>query len=285
MDLGQIIREKAHELLASKKVECVMGYERATDGKTARPLFAYTPEETDRFIFDETCVHGLAKFLLSWKDKSTAIVAKPCDVRSVNLLIQEKQLKRDKVFIMGVVCPGVAECSWDRVGPPQQRCNACPQHNPPVYDFLVGQPVEEKAPQNGVSPEVARIKAMSAAERRAFWNQQFERCVRCYACRQACPGCYCTECFVDQLDPTWVGIRHSPADNHMWNTVRAFHLAGRCTQCGECQRVCPGNIPLMLVNDELTQEVGEKFAFRPGMDPSTLPPFATFKKDEHLGIG
>lgn len=284
MDLGQVIREKARELLTSKKVECVMGHERATDGKTARPLFAYTPEETERFIFDQTCVHNLAKFLMNWKDKPTAIVAKPCDVRSVNLLVQEQQIKRDKVFIIGVVCPGMAECSWNNVGPVQARCSTCPQHNPPVYDFLVGEPVTETTPTNGAGAQLAEIKARSAAERRAFWNKEFERCIRCYACRQACPGCYCTECFVDQLDPLWVGIRHSVADNHMWNTVRAFHLAGRCTQCGECQRVCPVNIPLMLVNDRLTEEVGEKFAFKPGMDGSTLPPFATFKKDEHLGI-
>lgn len=285
MDLGQIIIDKAKELFASKKVECVMGYERATDGKTARPLFAFSPEDAERFIFDQTCMHNLAKFLLNLKDKSTAIVAKPCDVRSINLLLQEKQLKREKIFILGVVCPGIADCSWNRVGQVQERCSTCPQRNPPLYDFLVGELVAEQRPANSANPEVAKLQTKPYAERRAFWNEQFGHCIRCYACRQVCPGCYCSECFVDQLDPLWVGIRHSLADNHMWNAVRAFHLAGRCIQCGECQRVCPVNIPLMILNDKLTEEVGGKFAFQPGIDSTTLPPFATFKKDEHLGIG
>lgn len=285
MDLAHIIKDKAQELLSSKQVDCVMGFERATDSQTARPLFAYTPEDAERFIFDQTCVHNLAKYLLNRRDKATAIVAKPCDVRSINLLLHEQQLKREKIYILGVVCSGMAECSWNQVGSLQERCTTCPQHNPPLYDFMVGERVAETGSAAGVNSKVAELQAKPVAERQSFWNEQFDRCIRCYACRQACPGCYCTECFVDQLDPLWVGIRHSLADNHMWNTVRAFHLAGRCTQCGECQRVCPVNIPLMLVNDKLTEEVGEKFTFQPGMDSSTLPPFATFKKDEHLGIG
>lgn len=281
------IRAKARELLSARQVECVIGYERASDGLTARPLFAYTPEETDRFILDNTCVHNLARYLLDRRGKPTGVVVKPCDSRTINLLVQEKQIQRDKVFAIGVSCPGVVEARWGESPEKlQPRCQTCPLELPVVYDHLITVPGERSSPGSGQRqprtgfPEMERLQAMSPQERREFWQKQFQRCIRCYACRQVCPGCYCPICFVDQLDPTWVGIRIAPAENQVWHLIRAFHLAGRCIECGECQRVCPVGIPLMLLNDKLTAEVEGLFDFRPGLDPETLPPFATFKKEE-----
>ncbi len=273
------IRSKARELLTDGTVECVIGYERATDGVTARPLFAYTAEETDRFIMDNTCVHNLARYLLDRKGKPTAVVVKPCDSRTINLLVQENQIERDKVFAIGVTCPGVVEAHWGEVpDEAQPRCANCSLEVPAVYDFLVTMPGERQT-RTGF-PDVERMEAMSPEERREFWEKQFERCIRCHACRQVCPGCYCPICFVDQLDPTWVGIRNATPENQVWHLIRAFHLAGRCIECGECQRVCPVGIPLMLLNQKLASEVEGMFDFRPGLDAETQPPFAVFKKEE-----
>ncbi|MEW6033415.1 MAG: 4Fe-4S ferredoxin [Chloroflexota bacterium] len=274
------IRAKARELLETGTVDCVIGYERATDGLTARPVFIYGTAGVDRLVFDQTCVHNLSKFLLDRRDKRTAIVAKPCDSRAINLLINEGQLARDKVYIIGVVCQGMPEVSWNRVSKePQERCQRCPQRVPVVYDYLVGEPVEALPV---TFSDVEQMENAGPAERRGFWLEQFGRCIRCHACRQACPGCYCSECFVDQLDPTWVGIRKDVTDNEMWNTIRAFHLAGRCISCNECERVCPVSIPLSLLNRKLEKDVGEFFDFQAGIKAETVPPFATFKKDEHL---
>lgn len=281
----QQIRDKAKELLTSQTVECVIGYERATDGLTARPVFIYEPAETDRLIFDQTCVHNLAKYLLDRKGKPTAIVVKPCDSRTINLLINEKQIQRDKLFIIGVVCSGVVESRWGYRGEAlASRCQACPQHVPVVYDFLVGEPKAEPPSARNYA-DVAKLEKRTAAERRAFWLEHFARCVRCYACRQVCPGCYCTECFVEQLEPLWVGIKIAPPENEVWHAIRAFHLAGRCIACEECQRVCVVNIPLSLLNRKLEKEVLERFNFEAGLSAEEVPPFATFKKDEKLEIG
>ena len=273
------IRSKAKELLTDGTVECVIGYERATDGVTARPLFAYTAEEIDRFIMDNTCVHNLARYLLDRKGKPTAVVVKPCDSRTINLLVQENQIERDKVFAIGVTCPGVVEAHWGEApDEAQPRCVTCSLEVPAVYDYLVTMPGERQT-RTGF-PDLERMETMSPEERREFWERQFERCIRCHACRQVCPGCYCPICFVDQLDPTWVGIRNAPPENQVWHLIRAFHLAGRCIECGECQRVCPVGIPLMLLNQKLAAEVEGMFDFRPGLDAETLPPFAVFKKEE-----
>lgn len=274
------VRSKAGELLRSGAVDCVIGYERATDGKTSRPVFIYSAEDAERLIFDRTCVHNLAKYLLNRKDKVTAVVVKPCDSRTVNLLVNEKQLAREKVHIIGVTCGGMSETSWDHVAEGlEERCMRCGQRTSVVYDTLIGEHVAGAAPSY---QDVEEWEAKSAGEKRAFWEKQFSRCIRCHACRQVCPGCYCTECFVDQLDPLWVGIRKTAADNEMWNTIRAFHLAGRCISCNQCERACPVNIPLSLLNRKLEKEVAEMFDFQAGASPEAPAPFAAFKKDEHL---
>jgi len=279
------IRQKAREWLADKTVDCVIGYERATDGVSARPFFAYTPEETDRFIFGDTCAHNLTRYLLNRKGKPTGIVVKPCDSRAINLLINEHQIERDKVFIIGVVCPGLSDKARKRPGEGLlPACQSCRQHTPVLYDFLAGEPAAEPEPADRY-PDVDEMESKSPEERRAFWEEQFSRCIRCYACRQVCPGCYCSECFAERLDPLWVGVRIAPPENEMWNFMRAFHLAGRCIGCYQCERVCPVHIPLSLLNRKLEKECLDMFGFEAGIDAEASPPFATFKKDEKLGVG
>lgn len=278
------IRQKAKELLETKTVDCVIGYERATDGVTARPLFVYEPSQVDKLIFDETCTHNLSKYLLNRKDKTTAIIVKPCDSRAINVLLNERQIAREKILILGVVCQGIKNVGWNKIDNALQgRCQFCSQHTPIIYDFLFGEPVTEK-PCRDYSDIIA-IEKMPIAERQAFWSEHFTRCIRCYGCRQVCPGCYCFECFVEQLDPLWVGIRIAPSENRIWNTIRAFHLSARCIACGECERVCPVNIPLMLINRKLEKDTLNFFHFETGLSSETVPPFATFKKEEDLESG
>ncbi len=283
-DFTQQIRDKARELLEKGTVECVIGYETGSDGVSARPAFIYDPAAVDRLVFDNTCSHNLVKYLLDKKGRPTAVVVKGCDSRALNLLLSEKQMQRDQVFVIGVVCPSVVEWGWNKRSEQiQKRCDWCRQHTPVVYDFLVGEPVTEEPPAEFA--DVAQMEAKTAEERAALWQEQAARCLRCYACRQACPGCYCIDCFVEELDPEWVGIRIAPDENLMWNTIRAFHLAGRCISCNECERVCPVNIPLSLLNRKLEREVLTLFDYRPGMSSDALAPLITFKKDEKLGIG
>lgn len=285
MNLTEEIVKKAKELLEGKTVDCFIGYERATDGMSARPLFVYELQEADKLIFDQTCTHNLAKYLLNRKNKVTGIVVKPCDSRAINLLLSEHQIERNKVVIIGVVCPGIVETGWNKTSKKLQvSCELCQQHTPLIYDYLVGEPPASETETEPYA-DIAGIEKKSAEEKRAFWKEQFNRCIRCYACRQVCPGCYCSECFVERLDPLWVGIRIAPDENDLWNTMRAFHLAGRCIGCYQCERVCPMNIPLSLLNRKLEKEVLGLFNFQAGIDSETPAPLSTFDKDEKIGIG
>ena len=70
------------------------------------------------------------------------------------------------------------------------------------------------------------IESKSAEERWAYFQNILSPCIRCYACRNACPHCYCQECFVDTSGPQWVGKSIDPNDVFTFHLFRAFHMAG-----------------------------------------------------------
>ena len=115
---------------------------------------------------------------------------------------------------------------------------------------------------------------MTPAERWAFWKEQFSRCIRCMACRQVCPFCYCEQCLCDKNRPQAVESSPRPAGNMAWHIVRAMHLAGRCAGCAECERSCPMDIPLNLLNRKMAQELKELYGHEAGWKPKEKGPLA-----------
>ncbi len=274
MNLTEEVRRIARELLQSGQVTRVIGYEEGKRG-AVRPLVARTVEEAGRLVFDERCVHNLALYLLDCKPHdnapwpAVAVVLKPCDARALNVLSLEHQVDRGQVYVIGVACGGVGKAP----------CAACPDRVPPTYDVLVGEPPGESPAPTEPDP-LAQLEALTPGERRAFWSQQWARCIRCYACRQVCPMCYCEVCIAEKLDPAWESIAIAPPENEFYHVLRAYHLTGRCIECGECERVCPMGIPVYLYQRYVAGEVQRTFAFRAGMDAETPAPFMTFCKEE-----
>ncbi len=284
-EIQEGIRGRARELLSLGEVGCVIGYERSPKGRI-RPAFVYDDDDVDRLVWDQTCHHNLVVYLRDRVAPSrrneatprTAVVARPCDVRALNVLIHEGQLSRGPVFVIGVACPGM----WDGEGV-VEHCQRCKERTPVFYDTLVGKPPQVDVPAETWA-DVAELEAMAPAERLAFWTREFDRCIRCYACRQACPGCYCLECLAEQVDPTWVSIAHRVPEKAFFHVMRAYHLAGRCVECHACDQACPMHIPLSLLNRKIAKEVKALFGYVAGGDPETPPPLATFRKDEELPL-
>jgi ferredoxin len=278
------INEIAKELLESGKVSAVIGYSEGTIPGKTQTLIAKTPEQTSKFVLNKYCNNNLTIYLTKQyklhKDKPIAIFTKPCDAKTIIGLIQEHQLKREDVYIIGLSCEGVVE---GENGEPSHKCKFCITHNPKVYDVIAGDPVEEKpvGDRSKLFEEMAKIENMSEEERWNFWTEEFDKCVRCYACRQACSLCYCEQCIVDKSQPRWIESSTHPVGNFGWHLIRAFHLAGRCIGCGECERVCHQNIPLGLLNLKMGKEIFEQFGYRTGENPDAKPPLTDYRTEDN----
>ncbi len=269
------IREKAKQLLASGEVKVVIGYENGGLPETTRPVFITSPDEVERLVWNKSCYANLANFLVRKEVSSIgkpAIVAQGCDVKAIVVQIQESQFQREDVVILGVTCTGVGE-------PPLSKCPICDVNTPRQYDFLFG---EEIAPKTDINKfaDVEEFENQSPEERFKFWEKQLSKCVKCYACRQVCPLCYCEICIADKNQPQWIETSSHTRGNFHWNLIRAWHLAGRCIDCLECERACPVNIPLSLLNRRLAKSVKERFGYEPGYDKEAAPPFTDFKPQD-----
>jgi ferredoxin len=144
---------------------------------------------------------------------------------------------------------------------------------------MVGDPVEESSLSEAYT-EAGDFEKKSSEERWNYFERESGRCIRCYACREACPMCYCIECFVDSSKPKWIEKGLSPSDLQFYHIVRAYHQTGRCTGCGACERACPMEIRLTYLTQKLNQEVEERFGFEAGVDRETPPPLSTFETDD-----
>lgn len=306
-NLSSVIQDTTKKLLEEKKVDLVVGFAQGSLPLRSTPYFARTVEEAANLIWNEYCENNLANYLKKREEK-VAVVAKGCDVRALVALIKENQINRENLYIIGVPCQGMidrkkasklvggeileAEINGEEIvlkgnGFEQKAakaelyydtCTRCAYGNPVIYDELVG----EELPAKEVSfAEVEEFEAKSAEERAAFLAQEMEKCIRCYACRNACPMCYCQECFVDASNPQWISKRaNSAKDNLVFQGVRVFHQLGRCADCGACERACPMGIKLSLLTRKGVKDVKETFGYEAGLNPDDKPVLNDFNPDD-----
>jgi ferredoxin len=136
-----------------------------------------------------------------------------------------------------------------------------------ISDISVMQGLIEKSDLGNPAKDkelLDKLTSMSSEERFIWWQNELSKCIKCYACRQACPLCYCTRCFVEVNQPQWIQIQSNTYGNMEWHILRAMHLAGRCISCGDCGRACPVGIPCHLLTMHLADETTRYFGVHAG---------------------
>ncbi len=299
------IREIAARLLKEETIEMVIGYQEGTLPMISPPMSAKTAEDVDRLTWSSHCCINLANYLTDVKGK-VAVFAKGCDCRSIVNHIAEGKVKRENVVIIGVPCNGMMERrtisnifgneieevieeadgtvivrgkgreeKYQKSDLLRQCCRVCVHKNPVLYDELVADPVAIPEDIQRYK-EVEKIEAREIDKRWKFFENLVSTCIRCYACRDACPTCYCPTCFVDEAQPQWVGKGDDEPDVMTFHILRAFHTAGRCTDCGACVSACPMGINMRAFTKKLEKDCLDLWDWEAGLTSDMRPALETF---------
>ncbi len=304
-DVEKQLIEKAKTLLAEGKVQYVVGWKKGLFDDDVTPSIFHSAEELDKdFVFNKYCAANLSKYLVKiTKDieikKSTtrmnntmakqrdpnatetpipqemvAVFLKPADTHSFTQLLKENRIKREDVYAIGVPCQDELDG--------KDVCESCAGKASISCDEYIGLEENRVSGTSNRLSVVEKYEKMTSEERNAFWKGEFSRCIRCNACRNVCPACTCEKCVFDNNKLyTTQKVAETSFEESLFHIIRAWHVAGRCTDCGECSRVCPQNIPLYLLNRKYIKDINEIYGeYEAGSDMETKPPMLTFKTDD-----
>ena len=274
------IKARALELLSDGTVNRVIGWEKGETETDWSPALFENAEEMNGFVYGAYAGANLSKYCLKFNQQEgkTLVVLKPCDALSFKQLIHEHRVNREKFFIIGAGCKGMCDENGALL-----KCSACKTKEFEIFDEIIDDEEARVLPETADRmADVRKIESMTAEERFEFWRGELSRCIRCNACRNVCPACTCVKCVFDN-PATGVQSKAPVTDfeENMFHIIRAFHVAGRCTDCGECSRVCPQNIPLHLLNRKFIKDINELYGdYQAGVGDEERTPLTSYTKED-----
>ncbi len=255
MDYTKQIQEIATRLFAEDKIDVFVGYRLTGFDDNQVPALIRESKDVPLLVFNQKSVFNLSNYLKNdhTRNKRVGLVVKGCDSRSLNLLLTESQVKREKLYVVGIACEGVV----DDAGQKMQNCLECMVPAAVVYDELLGEANMER--RFIINADIQDMAAKELVQRREYFEEVFENCIRCNACRHSCPLCYCAKCCIDQETATlYNGANTTSSAFHALMTW-SLHLAGRCVDCRNCEKACPSHLPLHLFHKWNERVIYENF--------------------------
>jgi len=283
------IRALCKKLFEEDKIDLVFAYTDGDLGDDALiPFIARSADDADKIKWGDRCWQNLAPYLHG-RDERVAIVAKACDARAVVQFIIENQLEREKVYIIGVDCPGMV----DGDGAARPGCGECTIRIAPVCDARIEDDSEPKGEPKGdgsygskfhepyePSPFGSPFGSSPLIGSLDKFKEEIDKCILCYSCRQACYGCYCKTCFIQRDMPDWQPVEIDAGTKMAFHLGRAMHLAGRCVECGACESACASDVNVRYIIKEATDFIKQTYDFSTGMDFETTQAMLTNKPDD-----
>ena len=304
--------ERAKALLESGEVARVIGWKKGEFFFDPSPACFESVEELKDFVYNWFCGANLSKYLIemSKKEGKTAVFLKPCDTYSFNQLVKEHRINRENVYVIAIECCGkldiekikaagasfvtgvevdgeevkalspYGETVLNKSDVLLSKCSVCQKtHQVKDEEIILNERPERRVDRFA---DVEKLEAMTEDERFAFWREQLSKCIRCNACRNVCPACSCVKCVFDNPAS---GIAAKANDDQfeeqLFHIIRAFHVAGRCTDCGECSRVCPQNIPLHLLNRKFIKDIDNLYGeYQAGETAEGKTPLTSYKEED-----
>jgi len=312
--MQEMIKTKAAALLSDGTADRVLAWKRGLFGYDVTPAVFHAGDSLCDLVYSDFCGANLSKYLIEETrrtDSRVLVFLKPCDTYSFNQLLTEHRFEREKVYAIGVPCAGMVDIrriralagedissvtvegetvtvhtlydgnvTLSREDCLPDRCRNCKSKKHVAYDELLGEDGEVLA--SARFDEVEKLEAMTEEERFAFWQNELSRCIRCNACRDACPACTCEKCVFDNpLSGVENKAIADPFEEKLFHIIRAFHVAGRCTDCGECSRVCPQQIPLHLLNRKFIKDINEFYGdYQAGESVGQRMPLVDFTEQD-----
>ena len=286
------LRETVKDLFAGGKVDLVIGFRAGSRPGVARPYFARSAKDADNLVWNELCSNNLATYLpkifekpqrppKDYKPPRVGIVAKGCDGRSIAGLIGEKQIPKQNITVIGMPCRGMKsnpKHGTKKVVDINRACIECVSPEVKAADITIKG--DSRQPSKKAYDRVKNFQSKPALERWNIFVEEISKCIRCNACREACPNCYCKVCFADQRKPAWISPGGALSDVIVFHLGRMFHQAGRCVECDACANACPMGIDLRLFTQKLALDARDLFGCVPGVSGDEKAPLATFKQDD-----
>ena len=313
----QELIKRMTELLESGEVQRVVGWKKGDLGYNPEPAYFETAEALKDFVYDGFCGANLSKYMIKAceLEGKTLVLLKPCDTYSFNQLIKEHRISKDKIYVIGVGCKGKLDiekikamgikgitaisgveitdaCDTINIETVYgnkavaykdamlERCHVCKGKEHKVSDeiFFDSADTDDGDRFAGVD----YIESLSPEEKFEFFKKELSKCIRCNACRNVCPACSCRKCVFDSTKfDADRKANVDPFEESMFHIIRAFHVAGRCTDCGECSRVCPQGIPLHLFNRKFIKDINEFYGeYQAGAEVDERSPLTNFTFDD-----
>ena len=312
---GLINRMK--ELLESGEVNRVLGWKKGDLPYNPEPAFFNSADELSEFVYDGFCGANLSKYMIaaSALEGKTLVLLKPCDSYSFVQLMKEHRVDREKAYIIGVGCKGKLDierikaegvkgieaisgaeiesaCDTLKIDTIYgektvsykdamlERCHVCKGKEHRIYDELALESADTLDSDRFQGVEA--IENMTPEQKFEFFKSELSKCIRCNACRNVCPACSCRKCVFDSTKfDSAQKANVDEFEEKMFHIIRAFHVASRCTDCGECSRVCPQGIPLHLFNRKFIKDINAYYGeYQAGNNAEDETPLTDFTFDD-----